>query len=45
MAAVLAGHLAAGLSGEELLDATLAEVRGLNGGELTDDVALVLLGR
>jgi serine phosphatase RsbU (regulator of sigma subunit) len=45
MAAVLAGHLAAGLGGEELLDATLAEVRGLNGGELTDDVALMLLGR
>lgn len=35
--------LAAGLGGEELLDAAMAEVRELNGGELTDDVAVVLL--
>jgi serine phosphatase RsbU (regulator of sigma subunit) len=32
-----------GLSGEELLDATVTEARALNGGELTDDVAVVLL--
>ncbi|BBA99213.1 putative magnesium or manganese-dependent protein phosphatase [Actinacidiphila reveromycinica] len=42
----LAGELmAAGLGGEELLDATMAKVRELNGGELTDDVAVVLLER
>lgn len=42
----LAGQLmAAGLGGEELLDATMAKVRELNGGELTDDVAVVLLER
>ena len=34
-----------GLRGEELLDAAMAEVRELNGGELTDDVAVVLLDR
>jgi serine phosphatase RsbU (regulator of sigma subunit) len=37
--------LASGHGGEELLDATMAEVRELNGGELTDDVAVVLLER
>ncbi|SEO36047.1 PP2C family protein-serine/threonine phosphatase [Actinacidiphila rubida] len=37
--------LAGGLDGEELLDAVLAEARDLNGGELTDDVAVVLLER
>jgi serine phosphatase RsbU (regulator of sigma subunit) len=31
--------------GEALLDATLAQVRKLNGGELTDDVAVLLLDR
>ncbi|SEG88579.1 Serine phosphatase RsbU, regulator of sigma subunit [Actinacidiphila yanglinensis] len=42
----LAGELmAAGLGGEELLDAAMAKVRELNGGELTDDVAVVLLER
>jgi hypothetical protein len=35
--------MSAGLAGEELLDAAMAEVRELNGGELTDDVALMLL--
>jgi serine phosphatase RsbU (regulator of sigma subunit) len=35
--------LAAGLGGEELLDAAVTEVRELNGGELTDDLAAVLL--
>ncbi len=40
---IAARLLAAGLGGEELLDAAMAEVRDLNGGELTDDVAVVLL--
>ncbi|MEU7164188.1 SpoIIE family protein phosphatase [Streptomyces morookaense] len=34
-----------GLAGEELLDAVVAEVRALNGEELTDDLAVLLLGR
>ncbi|WP_329020708.1 PP2C family protein-serine/threonine phosphatase [Streptomyces sp. NBC_00690] len=38
-------QLAAGLQGEELLDAAVTEVRELNGGELTDDVAVLLLSR
>ncbi|GGZ51077.1 hypothetical protein GCM10010371_08500 [Streptomyces subrutilus] len=38
-------HLAAGLTGEELLEASVTEARRLNGGELTDDVAVVLLSR
>ncbi|MGV9248547.1 PP2C family protein-serine/threonine phosphatase [Streptomyces sp. NPDC003710] len=38
-------RLAEGLTGEELLRATVSEVRDLNGGELTDDVAVVLLDR
>lgn len=42
---VVRRHMADGLQGEALLDATMAEVRRLNGGELTDDVAVVLLGR
>lgn len=37
--------MAAGLTGEELLDASVREVRDLNGGELTDDVAVLLLDR
>ncbi|SFF68694.1 Serine phosphatase RsbU, regulator of sigma subunit [Actinacidiphila alni] len=45
MVAMAARLLAEGLRGEELLDAALAEARGLNGGELTDDVAVVLLER
>lgn len=36
---------AAGLGGESLLEAAVAEVRDLNGGELTDDVAVLLLER
>ncbi|MFD4999678.1 PP2C family protein-serine/threonine phosphatase [Streptomyces buecherae] len=36
---------AAGLSGETLLDAAVTQVRELNGGELTDDVAVLLLDR
>ncbi|WNI17033.1 PP2C family protein-serine/threonine phosphatase [Actinacidiphila sp. ITFR-21] len=45
MVALVTRLLAAGLSGEELLDAAVRKVRELNGGELTDDVAVVLLER
>lgn len=45
MVRLIAARLAAGLRGEDLLDAAVTEVRELNGGELTDDVALVLLDR
>ncbi|MEU2869571.1 SpoIIE family protein phosphatase [Streptomyces olivoreticuli] len=38
-------QLKEGLSGEELLDAAVTEVRTLNGGELTDDLAVLLLDR
>ncbi|MGC9495105.1 PP2C family protein-serine/threonine phosphatase [Streptomyces sp. WG7] len=38
-------QLSEGLRGEQLLRATVNEVRELNGGELTDDVAVVLLDR
>ncbi|MCM2514052.1 fused response regulator/phosphatase [Streptomyces griseoincarnatus] len=38
-------RLAEGLSGEELLRTAVNEVRDLNGGELTDDVAVLLLDR
>ncbi|MFF5538162.1 PP2C family protein-serine/threonine phosphatase [Streptomyces cinerochromogenes] len=38
-------QLSEGLRGEELLRAAVHEVRELNGGELTDDVAVVLLDR
>ncbi|MEU9333826.1 fused response regulator/phosphatase [Streptomyces sp. NPDC048290] len=38
-------QLARGLRGEPLLRAAVQEVRQLNGGELTDDVAVVLLER
>ncbi|MFJ2392595.1 PP2C family protein-serine/threonine phosphatase [Streptomyces sp. NPDC087843] len=38
-------QLAAGLEGEQLLRAAVSEVRELNGGELTDDVAVLLLDR
>ncbi|GAA2293435.1 hypothetical protein GCM10010431_09540 [Streptomyces kunmingensis] len=34
-----------GLGGEELLEAAMNEVRDLNGGDLTDDVAVLLLDR
>jgi serine phosphatase RsbU (regulator of sigma subunit) len=43
MVEIAARRLADGLTGEELLDAVLTEVRELNQGELTDDVAVVLL--
>jgi serine phosphatase RsbU (regulator of sigma subunit) len=45
MVRIAARQLAAGLSGEELLDAVVTQARELNGGELTDDVAVVLLER
>ncbi|MFJ9032042.1 PP2C family protein-serine/threonine phosphatase [Streptomyces sp. NPDC102274] len=38
-------QLAEGLSGDDLLEAAVARARELNGGELTDDVAVLLLGR
>ncbi|MET9802964.1 SpoIIE family protein phosphatase [Streptomyces sp. NPDC006368] len=38
-------QLEQGLGGEELLDAAVTQVRELNGGELTDDVAVLLLDR
>ncbi|GAA2876644.1 PP2C family protein-serine/threonine phosphatase [Streptomyces mexicanus] len=38
-------QLGQGLRGEELLRAAVNEVRALNGGELTDDVAVVMLER
>lgn len=38
-------QLAEGLRGEELLRAAVSEVRELNGGELTDDVAVLMLDR
>ncbi|MFD7924306.1 PP2C family protein-serine/threonine phosphatase [Streptomyces sp. NPDC059740] len=45
LARLVGDHLAAGLHGEDLLDATMAAARDLNGGELTDDVAALLLDR
>ncbi|MEV0256199.1 SpoIIE family protein phosphatase [Streptomyces sp. NPDC050732] len=38
-------QIAAGLRGDELLEAAVNEVRDLNGGDLTDDVAVLLLDR
>ncbi|MBI0299723.1 fused response regulator/phosphatase [Streptomyces sp. PRKS01-29] len=45
MVEIVARQVAEGLRGEELLDATVTEVRSLNGGELTDDLAVLLLDR
>jgi serine phosphatase RsbU (regulator of sigma subunit) len=45
MVDVVRRRLTEGLRGEELLRATMNEVRDLNGGELTDDVAVLLLDR
>jgi serine phosphatase RsbU (regulator of sigma subunit) len=45
MVDIVAQRMAHGESGEELLDATIGDVRSLNGGELTDDVAVLLLDR
>ncbi|MFH8614671.1 PP2C family protein-serine/threonine phosphatase [Streptomyces sp. NPDC017979] len=38
-------QLSAGLEGEALLESAVARVRKLNGGELTDDMAVLLLSR
>ncbi|ODA75517.1 PP2C family protein-serine/threonine phosphatase [Streptomyces sp. AVP053U2] len=45
MVGMVRRRLADGLRGEELLQAAVDEVRDLNGGELTDDVAVLLLDR
>ncbi len=45
MLAMVESLLTGGLRGEELLEAAVAAVRDLNGGELTDDVAVLLLDR
>ncbi|MHB9860776.1 PP2C family protein-serine/threonine phosphatase [Streptomyces sp. YIM S03343] len=45
MVAMVRRLLAEGRKGEELLRAAVQEVRELNGGELTDDVAVLLLDR
>ncbi|MBL1101641.1 PP2C family protein-serine/threonine phosphatase [Streptomyces coffeae] len=45
MVEIVARQLGEGLRGEDLLDATVTEVRTLNGGELTDDLAVLLLDR
>ncbi|MER5911810.1 SpoIIE family protein phosphatase [Streptomyces sp. NPDC001982] len=45
MLAMVRRQLEEGLRGENLLRAAVHEVRRLNGGELTDDVAVVLLDR
>lgn len=45
MVDIVTRGLTAGLRGEELLDNTVTEVRALNGGELTDDLAVLLLDR
>ncbi|MFI9801855.1 PP2C family protein-serine/threonine phosphatase [Streptomyces sp. NPDC052302] len=45
MVAMVRRQLGEGLRGEELLRAAVNEVRDLNGGELTDDVAVLLLDR
>jgi serine phosphatase RsbU (regulator of sigma subunit) len=45
MVAMINRQLSEGLRGDELLEAAMSRVRELNGGELTDDVALLLLDR
>ncbi|MEU6609016.1 SpoIIE family protein phosphatase [Streptomyces shenzhenensis] len=45
MVQMIRRQFAEGLRGERLLRAAVHEVRDLNGGELTDDVAVVLLDR
>lgn len=45
MVAMINRQLAEGLAGEDLLEAAVTHVRELNGGELTDDVAVLLLDR
>ncbi|WUS98318.1 SpoIIE family protein phosphatase [Streptomyces sp. NBC_00708] len=45
MLAMVNRQLAEGLTGEDLLEAAVTQARELNGGELTDDVAVLLLDR
>ncbi|MEV5601654.1 SpoIIE family protein phosphatase [Streptomyces sp. NPDC052299] len=45
MVAMVNRRLAEGLTGEALLEAAVTQARELNGGELTDDVAVLLLDR
>ncbi|MFI8001599.1 PP2C family protein-serine/threonine phosphatase [Streptomyces sp. NPDC086010] len=45
MVAMINGRLDQGLGGEALLEAAVTQVQELNGGELTDDVAVLLLER
>ncbi|UYM24271.1 SpoIIE family protein phosphatase [Streptomyces albus] len=45
MVSLVRGLLGQGLRGDALLEAAMTEVRALNGGELTDDVAVLLLDR
>lgn len=45
MVEIVTGRMAQGAQGERLLDETMEDVRRLNGGELTDDVAVLLLDR
>ncbi len=45
MVEMINGQLARGLRGDDLLETAVTQVRELNGGELTDDVAVLLLGR
>jgi serine phosphatase RsbU (regulator of sigma subunit) len=45
MAAIVNEALAEGLTCDALTEATLARVEGLNGGDLADDVAVLLLSR
>ncbi|MFE9387143.1 PP2C family protein-serine/threonine phosphatase [Streptomyces sp. NPDC007025] len=42
---IVTRRMTEGAQGERLLDGTMDEVRRLNGGELTDDVAVLLLDR
>ncbi|MFE0174311.1 PP2C family protein-serine/threonine phosphatase [Streptomyces sp. NPDC059002] len=45
MVEMIRRQIATGLQGDELLEAAVNEVRDLNGGDLTDDVAVLLLDR
>ncbi|SCF68791.1 Serine phosphatase RsbU, regulator of sigma subunit [Streptomyces sp. MnatMP-M17] len=45
MVEMINAQLARGLTGDDLLESAVAQARELNGGELTDDVAVLLLGR
>ena len=45
MLSIVARRMSEGARGEALLDATMDDVHALNGGELTDDVAVLLLDR